>query len=49
MKTIKAFKSAEGRNSIISAYDSLLWRWPVPFEQLNIPTRCGNTFVIACR
>ena len=45
---VKAFKSPEGRNSVIAGYDSLLSRWPVPYEELDIPTRCGNTHVIAC-
>lgn len=28
-------------------YDSTLAHWPVPYETLNVPTRLGNTFIIA--
>jgi pimeloyl-ACP methyl ester carboxylesterase/ribosomal protein S18 acetylase RimI-like enzyme len=31
----------------MALYDSVLARWPVPYEALNIPTRHGDTFVIA--
>lgn len=48
MKNQAVFKSEEGKNAILTVYDSLLNRWPVPYETMNIPTRYGNTFVIAC-
>jgi pimeloyl-ACP methyl ester carboxylesterase len=31
----------------MAIYESVLARWPVPYDTLNIPTRHGNTFVIA--
>ena len=31
----------------MSLYDSMLARWPVPFESTNLPTRHGHSFVIA--
>lgn len=48
MKNQSVFKTEEGKNAILKVYDSVLERWPVPFETANIPTRCGNTFIIAC-
>lgn len=30
----------------MALYDSVLERWPVPYETLNMPTRYGNTFAI---
>lgn len=48
MKKQPIFKTDKGQKAIISEYDILLKRWPVPYEQLTIPTRHGNTFIIAC-
>lgn len=28
-------------------YDAVLERWPVPYQRIMLPTRCGNTFIIA--
>jgi pimeloyl-ACP methyl ester carboxylesterase len=47
MKTKSIYKSAEGQQAIMNFYDSLLTRWPVPHDRLNIPTRHGDTFVVA--
>lgn len=46
MNAKSVFKSIEGKNSILAVYDSLLEKWPVPFEKINLKTRCGDTFVI---
>jgi len=32
----------------MALYDAALARWPVPHETLNIPTRHGDTFAVAC-
>jgi len=48
MKDQQIFKSAAGRQAILEIYDSILERWPVPYEALNISTRYGQTFVLAC-
>ena len=42
------YKSTEGEKAIMAFYDSVLSQWPVAYEALNIPTRHGRTFVIAC-
>lgn len=41
------YKSAEGARVIEGRYRELLALWPVPNEQLRIPTREGETFVVA--
>lgn len=48
MKPQSIYKSPEGERAIMEVYDNVLKRWPVPYEGLNIPTRHGNTFIIAC-
>ena len=40
------FKSIAGQEKIMSLYQSLLEKWPVPKETKMIATRHGNTFVI---
>jgi hypothetical protein len=41
------FKTPEGEAMFLAAYDAVLKRWPVPFEELDIPTRFGMTHVVA--
>ncbi len=45
--TTSIYKSPAGEREIMALYDSVLTRWPVPFEKINVPTRHGETFVIA--
>ena len=45
--TLPAFKSDEGRARYMAAYDAVLRDWPVPYEQLDLPTRLGPTHVVA--
>lgn len=40
------YKSAEGEGEVRQRYTALLRRWPVPNEQLRVPTRQGETFVV---
>lgn len=42
------YKTPAGKKAILAAYDAVLARWPVPYETMHIPTRHGDTFVIAC-
>ena len=42
------YKSDEGARAVRERYLEILKRWPVPNEQLRVPTRHGETFVIAC-
>jgi len=43
---IRIFKSPEGEAKSIAAYDDVLKRWPVPYEELDLPTRFGTTHII---
>ena len=46
MSTI--YKSDTGQRRVEEAYRSFLDRWPVPAEFVTVPTRHGDTFVVAC-
>ena len=41
------FRSKDGQRQVMELYDRMLGQWPVEHECLEIPTRYGNTFVIA--
>ena len=41
------YKSPEGQEAIMAFYDSVLTQWPAANEKLTIPTRHGDTFVVA--
>ncbi len=41
------YKSPDGEKAMMAKYDTVLARWPVPYEGLPFPTRHGKTFVIA--
>ena len=47
MNTQSIYKSAEGAAAIMALYDTVLAKWPVPHEFLYVPTRHGETFVVA--
>jgi pimeloyl-ACP methyl ester carboxylesterase len=42
------FRSEAGRKIIHEQYRSVLDKWPVPGQELRIPTCQGETFVVAC-
>ena len=42
------YKSAEGERAVQQRTRELLAHWPVPSRQLRVPTREGETFVVAC-
>lgn len=42
------YKSEAGARAIRERTIELLSRWPVPNQQLRVPTREGETFVVAC-
>ncbi len=44
---IRIFKSSESKAQYFAAYDAMLEQWPVPYDELYIPTRFGDTHVIA--
>ena len=41
------FTTPEGEAKFLAAYDAALKLWPVPYEELDIPTRFGMTHVVA--
>ncbi len=41
------FTTPEGEARFLAAYDAALKLWPVPYEELDIPTRFGMTHVVA--
>jgi len=42
------YKTATGRRAVEERYRGFLAHWPVPSQQLRLPTREGETFVVAC-
>jgi hypothetical protein len=44
----KIYKSDDGARAVRERYLEMLKRWPVPNEQMRVPTRQGETFIIAC-
>ena len=47
MSSPSPFKTPEGEAKFLAAYDAALKLWPVPYEELDIPTRFGMTHVVA--
>lgn len=41
------YNSVAGETAVLSAYREMLDHWPVPAERLTVPTRHGDTFVLA--
>jgi hypothetical protein len=42
---LSTFRSAEGKRLYLDAYRQVLEEWPVPFEELMVPTAFGDTHV----
>jgi pimeloyl-ACP methyl ester carboxylesterase len=42
------YKTEAGGREILRRYDDTLSQWPVPADQLRMPTREGETFVLVC-
>ncbi len=47
MNTESIYKSPAGKSQILALYEAVLAHWPVPCETFTLPTRHGETFVIA--
>jgi pimeloyl-ACP methyl ester carboxylesterase len=41
------YKTSEGKVKCLDVYEAALARWPMPYEQLDLPTRFGSTHIIA--
>jgi pimeloyl-ACP methyl ester carboxylesterase len=44
---VPVFRSREGELEFLAAYEDILKQWPVPYEEIYVPTRLGETHVIA--
>ncbi|MGR6918089.1 alpha/beta fold hydrolase [[Actinomadura] parvosata] len=42
------YSSPEGRRVVEHRYRELLGHWPVPHEQVRVPTALGETFAVTC-
>jgi pimeloyl-ACP methyl ester carboxylesterase len=47
MPTTSVFKSPAGERAVMELYDNALAQWSFPFERQVVPTRHGDTFVLA--
>jgi len=47
MKTKSIYKSTDGKAEIMALYNKVLAQWPVLNTHITLPTRYGNTFIIA--
>src|SRR5581483_4959773 len=45
---VKIYKSEEGARAVRERYEQILKRWPAPSRHMRVPTREGETFVVAC-
>ena len=48
MSDRSAFKTPEGEAAFLAAYDAAMKSWPVPFEEMDVPTPFGRTHVVVC-
>ena len=46
MSHSSAFKTPEGEAAYLAAYDAAMKLWPVPYEEMEVPSRFGMTHVI---
>ncbi|AQZ61680.1 carboxylesterase NA [[Actinomadura] parvosata subsp. kistnae] len=42
------YSAPEGRQAVEHRYRELLGHWPVPHEQVRVPTALGETFAVTC-
>jgi len=48
VEKLRQFISLEAEAEFNAAYEAVFRQWPVPYEDLFVPTRFGETHVIAC-
>ncbi len=46
MNNCSVFKTVDGETAYLAAYDAAMKLWPVPYEEVDIPTRFGMTHVV---
>jgi pimeloyl-ACP methyl ester carboxylesterase len=42
------YKTERGEREIVRRYQEMLTQWPVPAEHMRVPTREGETYIVAC-
>jgi pimeloyl-ACP methyl ester carboxylesterase len=42
------FKSPKGEAEYMAAYEASMKLWPVPYEDMYVPSRFGNTHLVIC-
>ena len=47
MNTPSIYKTPDGEQIIMGIYDAVIARWPVLYSEITLPTRHGDTFIIA--
>jgi hypothetical protein len=45
MSHISAFKTPEGEAAYLAAYDAAMKLWPIPYQEIEIPSRFGTSHV----
>jgi hypothetical protein len=45
-KNLSVFKTTEAKEQYYTAYEAALKLWPIPYREINIPTRFGATHLI---
>lgn len=48
LKFPTVFKTQQGKTAVLQFYDLQIEMWNLPHETMNIVTRYGNTFILAC-
>jgi len=48
MTSTSIFKTPEGEAAYMATYEALMNLWPVPYEEIEIPTQFGVTHVVTC-
>jgi pimeloyl-ACP methyl ester carboxylesterase len=46
MTNTSAFKTPEGEAAYLAAYEAAMKLWPVPYEEIEIPSRFGMTHIV---
>jgi pimeloyl-ACP methyl ester carboxylesterase len=46
-RSVSVFRSHDGELEYLAAYEDVLKLWPVPYEEVYVPTRLGDTHIIA--
>ncbi len=45
---LEVFKTPAGRAKFLEAYQAVLARWPIPYEEIDVSTSFGKTHIISC-